>query len=219
MSLKTIQLSRRKPIRIDGAGLAIPVPGVKGEDLARSSRSVSPEERVIAALETQFPGSVWATGLPTAPDQNPPPKEACSHADNTYDTDLGTGSRVADILSVIGGKVYVSKDLIRWVYELPPDTVVATGDGQGSEKMLRRLLDRRQMYHIVPEKEFQVGRILDAGNGAVITVGSGARVDKVKAWHKRAKWGRELLSVGVPEAKKKSRARSKAQKEARAHGG
>jgi hypothetical protein len=123
---------------------------------------------------------------------------------------LGEGA----VLSVIGGKVYILRDLIAWAYALPLDTIVVTGDGQGSEKMLRRLLDRRQMFYIVPELEFQVGRIIEAGSGPVTTIGRGARVDKVKSWHKRAKWGRELRSVGAPAAGKKSRARSKAQREA-----
>jgi hypothetical protein len=104
-------------------------------------------------------------------------------------------------LALIGGAKYDEEPLGRFLRSLPPDTIIVTGDGRGSEKRSREIADELGLRVDVPALrpeiygakalEVQVSDILIASSGDVTLIGEGGRPALAKGWLKRAKWGRK----------------------------
>jgi hypothetical protein len=149
-----------------------------------------------ALLQQAFPGSEWAPTI--APDRAPGP-------DSSHPGPFETTEPLGRSLALIGGAKYDEKALGRFLRSLPPDTIIVTGDGRGSEKRCREIATELGLRVDVPALskplygskalEVQVSQVLCSTAGRIVLVGSGGRVTKAREWLKRIQSQREVVEV------------------------
>lgn len=164
-----------------------------------AKRVYSPPLDFATRLQRAFRGSEWVASLR-------PPSASTAPASLELGSEPGplpAGGTGA--VAVIGAQKFDLQELERWMRSLPRDTLLVTGDGRGAEQRVRELGSELGIRVDVPElrpdwfgpkaRDCQVEQILAATSGDVVVVGKGSRTSLVERWHKRARWGRELVRL------------------------